>query len=71
MSLEYSIFVLTLVFLTLGGVNAAVTADEVTNLPYLNGPLPSKQYSGYLTFDDPAKAGNIIHYHGKDGDIIL
>ena len=42
---------------------AAVTEDEVTSLPYLDGPLPSAQYSGYLSFEDPDKVDNTIFYH--------
>ena len=44
-------------------IEAYVPSDEIKNLPHFTGPLPSKQYSGYLSFQDPAKASNTIHYH--------
>jgi len=37
---------------------AAITADEITNLPGYNGTLPSKQYSGMLTVPNTPR-----HYH--------
>lgn len=31
------------------GMLAAIKADEINELPGWSGPLPSKQYSGYLS----------------------
>jgi len=44
--------------LLLAVVKAALPADEVTSLPGWNGPLPSKQYSGYLNIT----GGKHLHY---------
>ena len=38
---------------------AAVPADAVLSMPGWDGPLPSKQYSGFLG----AAAGQEVHYH--------
>eukprot|EP01052_Picozoa_sp_SAG31_P027983 SAG31_NODE_2664_length_5277_cov_461.678943_7_plen_75_part_01 len=37
---------------------AAITKDQVTNLPGLRAPLPAKLYSGYL---EPS-LGHFLHY---------
>ena len=53
----------SLLFLCFIVAQAIVPADLITILPNLSGPLPSAQYSGYLSFKDPAGSNTIIHYH--------
>ena len=39
---------------------AAVPGDEVKSLPGWSGPLPTRQYSGYISVDETN--GRYLHY---------
>lgn len=39
--------------------SSAYAPDEITSLPGWNGPLPTKQYSGYLNV---TSSGSHLHY---------
>ena len=41
-------------------VTTAVAGDEITSLPGWDGPLPTKQYSGYIEIN--ATTGKYLHY---------
>lgn len=47
-----------LVILAVSVVEAAYAPDEITSLPGWNGPLPTKQYSGYLKGSNTSR----LHY---------
>jgi len=50
--------VIAVVILSLTLVAAAPAEDEITTLPGWTGPLPSRQFSGYLSL----KSGSNLHY---------
>ena len=52
MFLLHSVSILLLLLAVGGGVNAIPLHDLVTNLPLVDGPLPSPQFSGYLDATD-------------------
>ena len=55
------VFVVLLLIVALGcQCEAAIDSDEVTSLPGWDGPLPSKQYSGYVEIN--ATTGKTLHY---------
>ena len=47
------------------GATMAARADEVTQLPGWEGPLPSKQYSGYLAVGDGTRH---LHYYVTESE---
>ncbi|KAL5463745.1 hypothetical protein EMCRGX_G032672 [Ephydatia muelleri] len=51
---------LFLVSLQLQPITPAVAGDEIASLPGWDGPLPTKQYSGYIEID--ATTGKYLHY---------
>ena len=44
----------------LGLSNAVIPGDQVLSLPGWDGPLPTKQFSGYIEID--ATTGKYLHY---------
>jgi hypothetical protein len=45
-------------------IDAYYEPDLIKSLPgWQKGPFPSPQYSGYLSFEDPAGSGAKLHYH--------
>ena len=49
--------------LTLQSTLSYYSRDLIKALPGWNGLFPSPQYSGYLSFADPAGSGTTLHYH--------
>lgn len=52
-------FIATTLVALLGCTSAAIVADQITSLPGWAGPLPSKQYSGYVNI---GTSGKYMHY---------
>ena len=60
--MEYKVFLSLLLLASqqLQSVTSAVAGDEIASLPGWDGPLPTKQYSGYIEID--ATTGKYLHY---------
>lgn len=53
---------LCLILLFLSYVNSIVPTDEITSLPGWSGPLPSRQFSGYINFHTNCDDSYHMHY---------